>query len=101
MSDIISRKDRVKALIEEREKHPALVNGKEQRFNQAVRGGIRKALREIETAPAIDNGTLVRELIRRGIAKVTISLPPYHTADVHFSGPITILQLQGDWSDKL
>lgn len=42
---------------------------------------------------------LVKELLRRE-AKVVISLPPYHTADVHFSGPITILQLQGDWSDK-
>lgn len=42
---------------------------------------------------------LVKELLRRE-AEVVISLPPYHTADIHFTGPLTVLQLHGDWSDK-
>lgn len=52
--DLISRAALVKALIAERDKHPPEVNGEHQRYNQAIRGGIRKALREIEMAPAVD-----------------------------------------------
>lgn len=44
--------------------------------------------------------TLVKELVARGAMDVVISLPLYHTADVHFEGPLTVLQLHGDWSDK-
>lgn len=43
---------------------------------------------------------LVRELIRRGVAEVVASLRLYDTADIHCTGPLTVLQLQGDWSDK-
>ena len=57
--DLISRKALVKVLIAERDKHPPEVNSEHQRYNQAIRGGIRKALREIEMAPAVDAAPVV------------------------------------------
>lgn len=61
MHDLISRKALVAALIKEREQYPPMVAERysfgvklPHRFNQAMRGGIRKALRLVETAPAID-----------------------------------------------
>ena len=56
---------------------------------------MKKELKDIET---ID---LVEELIERDAVSIIISLPPYHTAEVHLQGPVTALQLHGDWSDKL
>lgn len=60
-NDLISRKALVAALIEEREKYPPETDERyslgvkfPNRFNQAMRGGIRKALRLVETAPAFD-----------------------------------------------
>lgn len=65
--DLISRKALVKALIAERDKHPPEVEERysfgvklPHRYNQAIRGGIRKALREIEMAPAVDAVPVVR-----------------------------------------
>lgn len=59
-NDLISRKALVKALIAERDKYPPEVDERysfgvqfPSRFNQAIRGGIHKALRAIETAPAV------------------------------------------------
>lgn len=59
--DLISRKALVAALIKEREQYPPMVVERysfgvkiPHRFNQAMRGGIRKALRLVETAPAVD-----------------------------------------------
>lgn len=59
--DLISRKALVKALIAERDKHPPETIDRysfgvkvPSRFNQAIRGGIRKALREVEMAPSVD-----------------------------------------------
>ena len=58
--DLISRKALVKALIEERDKFPPETVERytcgakvPNLFNQAVRGGIRKGLRLVETAPAV------------------------------------------------
>lgn len=60
-NDLISRKALVKALLAEREHFPPMVEERysfgvklPHRFNQAMRGGIRKALRAVETAPAVD-----------------------------------------------
>ena len=65
-NDLISRKALVKALIAERDKHPPEMTERYSfgakvpcRFNQAIRGGIRKALREIEMAPAVDAAPVV------------------------------------------
>ena len=59
--DMISRKYVVKELLKEREQYPPMVAERysfgvksPHRFNQATRGGIRKALRIVETAPAVD-----------------------------------------------
>lgn len=59
--DLISRKALVAALIKEREQYPFETAERysfgvklPNRFNQAMRGGIHKALRLVETAPAID-----------------------------------------------
>lgn len=67
-NDLISRKYIIKELLEEREKFPAMVEERysfgvkiPRKFNQALRGGIRKALRIVETAPAVD-----AEPVRRG-----------------------------------
>lgn len=67
MSDLISRKYVVKELLKEREHYPAMVAERysfgvktPHRFNQAMRGGIRKALRIAETAPAVDAVEVVR-----------------------------------------
>lgn len=49
MGDLISRKAVIKALLEERERYPHVVGCK---FNAAIRGGIRMALRITEQAPA-------------------------------------------------
>ena len=43
---------------------------------------------------------LVKELLRREVAEVVISLRLYDMADIHCTGPLTVLQLHGDWSDK-
>ena len=51
-NDLISRKAVVKALLEERKKYPPIVKGVQDRFNTAIRGGLRKALRIVETTPA-------------------------------------------------
>ena len=66
-NDLISRKALVKALIAERDKHPPETIDRysfgvkiPSRFNQAIRGGIRKALREVEMAPAVDAVEVVR-----------------------------------------
>lgn len=60
-NDLISRKALVAALIKEREQYPPMVAERysfgvklPHRFNQAMRGGIRKALRLVETAPAVE-----------------------------------------------
>lgn len=60
-NDLISRKALVKALLAEREHFPPMVEERysfgvklPHHFNQAMRGGIRKALRAVETAPAVD-----------------------------------------------
>ena len=60
-NDLISRKALVAALIKEREQYPPMVAERysfgvkvPHQFNQAMRGGIRKALRLVETAPAVD-----------------------------------------------
>ena len=65
-NDLISRKALVKALIAERDKHPPELTERYSfgakvpcKFNQAIRGGIRKALREIEMAPAVDAAPVV------------------------------------------
>lgn len=67
-NDLISRKYIIKELLKEREKFPAMVEERysfgvkiPRKFNQALRGGIRKALRIAETAPAVD-----AEPVRRG-----------------------------------
>lgn len=67
MSDLISRKHVVRELLRERERYPAEVAERysfgvklPNRFNQAMRGGIRKALRIAETAPTIDAVAVVR-----------------------------------------
>ena len=61
MGDLISRKYVVKELLKEREHFPPMVAERyslgvklPHRFNQAMRGGIRKALRIAETAPAVE-----------------------------------------------
>ena len=60
-NDLISRKALVAALLEEREHYPPETAERysfgvklPNRFNQAMRGGIRKALRLIEIAKAVD-----------------------------------------------
>lgn len=60
-NDLISRKALVAALIKEREQYPPMVAERysfgvkvPHQFNQAMRGGIRKALRLVEIAPAVD-----------------------------------------------
>lgn len=67
MSDLISRKYVVSELLKEREHYPPMVAERysfgvklPHRFNQAMRGGIRKALRIAETAPAVDAVEVVR-----------------------------------------
>ena len=67
--DLISRKALVAALLEERDKYPPdievrnpagePVSKQPSRFNQAVRGAIRMALRLVETAPAVDGAEIV------------------------------------------
>lgn len=59
--DLISRKALVKALLAWRDKFPPETAERysfgvktQNRFNAAIRGGIRKALMEVETAPAVD-----------------------------------------------
>lgn len=49
---------------------------------------------------SISTDDLVQELIRREVAEVVISLRLYDMADIHCTGPLTVLQLHGDWSDK-
>lgn len=60
-NDLISRKYVIKELLKEREHYPPMVAERysfgvkmPHSFNQAMRGGIRKALRIAETAPAVD-----------------------------------------------
>lgn len=60
-NDLISRKYVIKELLKEREHFPAMVAERyslgvklPHQFNQAMRGGIRKGLRIVETAPAVD-----------------------------------------------
>ena len=84
MGDLISRKYVVKELLKEREHFPPMVAERysfgvklPHRFNQAMRGGIRKALRIAETAPTID-----AEPVRHGrwIEDIAIdykAYPPY------------------------
>lgn len=59
-NDLISRKALVKELLVERNKHPAVIDGTPIRFNQAMRGGIHVALRQVEQAPAVDAVFVVR-----------------------------------------
>ena len=61
MSDLISRKYVVRELLKEREHYPPMVAERysfgvklPHHFNQAMRGGIRKCLRIVETAPTAD-----------------------------------------------
>lgn len=65
--DLISRKAIVRELLIEREKHPVYTEERYSlgvktvdRFNAAMRGCIRKALRIAETAPAVDAVEVVR-----------------------------------------
>ena len=65
--DLISRKYVVKELLKEREHFPPMVAERysfgvklPHHFNQAMRGGIRKALRIAEQAPAVDAVEVVR-----------------------------------------
>ena len=67
MSDLISRKYVIRELLKEREHYPPMVAERyslgvklPHHFNQAMRGGIRKGLRIVETAPAIDAVEVVR-----------------------------------------
>lgn len=67
-NDLISRKYVIKELLKEREHYPPMVAERysfgvkmPHSFNQAMRGGIRKALRIAETAPVAD-----AELMRHG-----------------------------------
>ena len=60
-NDLISRKYVIAELLKERERFPPMVAERysfgvklPHRFNQAMRGGIRKGLRIVETAPAVD-----------------------------------------------
>lgn len=60
-NDLISRKYVVRELLKEREHFPPMVAERysfgvklPNHFNQAMRGGIRKGLRIVETAPAVD-----------------------------------------------
>lgn len=66
-NDLISRKYAVRELLEEREHYPPMVAERysfgvklPNRFNQAIRGGIKKGLRIVETAPAVDAVEVVR-----------------------------------------
>lgn len=59
--DLISRKYVIAQLLKEREQFPPMVAERysfgvklPHMFNQAMRGGIRKGLRIVETAPAVD-----------------------------------------------
>lgn len=61
MSDLISKKALIKAILIERDKYPLEVEERYSfgvkvpcKFNQALRGGIRKCLNLIENAPTID-----------------------------------------------
>lgn len=62
MGDLISRKALVKVLLAERDKIPLtvpaaiyeFVREKPNSHGNAMRGGIRKALHRVETAPAVD-----------------------------------------------
>lgn len=67
MSDLISKKALIKTILAERDKHPLEVEERYSfgvkvpcRFNQALRGGIRKCLHLVETAPTIDAVEVVR-----------------------------------------
>ena len=54
-SDLISRKALVKAILEERDKiFGTYCSTQLERYGQSMRGGIRRALRCVETAPAVD-----------------------------------------------
>lgn len=66
-NDLISRKYVIAELLKEREQFPPMVAERyslgvklPHRFNQAMRGGIRKGLRIVETAPAADAVEVVR-----------------------------------------
>ena len=50
----------IKAIIEERDKIPLMRNTERDRHGDAMRGGIRKALRLIEIAPVLDAVIVVR-----------------------------------------
>lgn len=85
-NDLISRKALVKALLAEREHFPPMVEERysfgvklPHRFNQAIRGGIRKALRAVETAPAVD-----AEPVRHGrwVCKTMASLDDVYYCSV-------------------
>lgn len=71
--DLISRKALVKALLEERDKYPPIPEErytfgakKPHLFNQAVRAGIRKALRAVETAPGKQPSKVIVPIVKRG-----------------------------------
>ena len=54
-SDMISRKALVKAILEERDKiFDTYCSTQLERYGQSMRGGIRRALRCVETAPSVD-----------------------------------------------
>lgn len=61
MSRLIDANKVVKAILAERDKIPyELVSGKPFKHGNSMRGGIRKALRCIEQAPAVDAVPVVR-----------------------------------------
>ena len=92
--DLISRKYVVKELLKEREHFPPMVAERysfgvklPHRFNQAMRGGIRKALRIAEQAPAVD-----AESVRHGewIPSSIDPCDPYFRCSVCNQGYSTI-----------
>lgn len=117
-NDLISRKALVKAMLEERDKYPPMLEERytlgakvPQRFNQAVRAGIRKALRAIETAPAKKPHVEYIPYIIRGvwldigeagyhgryyyetpmpICSICRRMPPAHEQEYHEHGGTTV-----------
>lgn len=74
-NDLISRKYVIAELLKEREQFPPMVAERysfgvktPHSFNQAMRGGIRKGLRIVETAPAVDAEPVVHSMWLEHIA---------------------------------
>lgn len=68
--DLISRKALVKNLLQVRQEYKDKDINNNNRFCATMRGGLRKALREVEKAPAVDAVEIVRckDCVYRGNA---------------------------------